>query len=203
MARIGAVLLAAGASQRFGNPGKLLADIGGEALVRRVARTLAGSGLTEIVAVTGGQHEACRLALADFPVRTIFNAQWPSGMGSSIAAGVAELGGDPDGAFIVPGDMPFLSPEMLKALIAAFESAGQTKIVYPTTATGEQRNPVLWPQRYFAALAALKGVHGAKSLLQAHAGESISVSVDDWMLADIDTPGDLDAARARLARTTR
>jgi molybdenum cofactor cytidylyltransferase len=203
MAEIGAVLLAAGASQRFGPPGKLLADIGGEALVRRVARVLVASGLRDIVAVTGGQQEACREALADLPVRIVFNAQWSSGMGSSIAAGVAELGEGLDGAFIVPADMPFLAPDVLRGMRAAFERAGHDKIVYAATAAGEQRNPVLWPSHHFAALAALTGPRGAKRLIEAHAGEAIAVPVDDWALSDIDTPADLDAARARLTRTVR
>ena len=201
MAEIGAVLLAAGASQRFGSPGKLLADFGGETLIRRVARALVASGLRDIVAVTGGQQEACQRALADLPVRIVFNARWQSGMGSSVAVGVAELGEGLDGAFVVPADMPFLSPEVLRGMRAAFERAGQEKIVYAATAAGEQRNPVLWPRRHFPALAALAGPIGAKRLLEANAGDAIAVPVDDWTLSDIDTPADLEAARARLARS--
>jgi len=55
MAEIGAVLLAAGASQRFGVDNKLLADIGGKPLIRWVAEESVHSG-AEVIVVTGCDH---------------------------------------------------------------------------------------------------------------------------------------------------
>lgn len=198
MARIGAVLLAAGGSRRFGATSKLTALFGGVPLVRRTARTLEDAGLEGIVAVTGAEHEACVEALSGLGVRVIRNADWRSGMGASVAAGIAALETGLDGAFIVPADMPFLSKPMLRDLIAAFEMRKCAAIVYAATAAGEQRNPVLWPQRYFAALARLEGERGAKGLLEGAGAEAVAVPFEDWRLADIDTPEDLAAAQARL-----
>ena len=107
MANVGAILLAAGASQRFGTESKLLADIGGEPLVRRVARVLVRTALKDLVVVTGHEQRICQQALEGLPVRYVNNTDWQSGMGSSIATGVSALDGEVDGAFIVPGDMPF------------------------------------------------------------------------------------------------
>jgi molybdenum cofactor cytidylyltransferase len=53
MRALGAVVLAAGASERFGADNKLLVNINGEPLIRRVVREIIGSGITELVAVTG------------------------------------------------------------------------------------------------------------------------------------------------------
>ena len=202
MARIAAVLLAAGASRRFGEENKLFADIGGEPLVRRVARVLVESGLAEIIAVTGGDSQSCIAALEGLPVRCVHNESWEAGMGGSIAAGVRELGPVTDGAFIVPGDMPFLSSAVLAQLVAEFERSGAGKIVFPVTPEGEQRNPVLWPRRYFPQLAALRGSEGAKRLMQSAGAEAVRVIVEDAIeFSDVDTPADLQAARARLKST--
>ena len=202
MARIAAVLLAAGASRRFGEANKLLADIGGDPLIRRVARVLVESGFAEIIAVTGGDSQSCSAALQGLPVRFVHNEVWEVGMGGSIAAGIRALAHEIDGAFIVPGDMPFLSAAVLRQLVAEFERSGSEKIVFPATPEGDQRNPVLWPRRYFPQLTALQGTEGAKRLLQYAGAETIRVIVDDPIeFSDVDTQADLEAARARLKST--
>jgi molybdenum cofactor cytidylyltransferase len=201
MANVGAILLAAGASQRFGTESKLLADIGGEPLVRRVARVLVRTGLKDLVVVTGHEQRICQQALEGLPVRYVNNTDWQSGMGSSIATGVSALDGEVDGAFIVPGDMPFLTAALLQTMAAEFARAGQQTIVFPATPTGEQRNPVLWPRRFFPKLMFLSGAEGAKRLLLSVVSETISVTADDpAVFADVDTSADLEAARALLIR---
>jgi molybdenum cofactor cytidylyltransferase len=118
-------------------------------------------------------------------------------MSTSIAAGIAALDPTLDGAFIVPGDMPLLGSDLIKRLHAQFTAAGAGTIVYPATPEGEQRNPVLWPRRFFAGLSALTGDAGAKSLLQKHAREAVAVSVEDASaFLDVDTPAELEAVRA-------
>ena len=121
-----------------------------------------------------------------------------SGMASSIVAGVSALPAGVDGAFIVPGDMPFLTAAMIERLTEVFDEHGRTSIVYPATSGGEQRNPVLWPRRFFGDLAALSGSQGAKQLLATLGPECVAVAIDDHAFADIDTEADLAAARARL-----
>ena len=58
--RIGAVLLAAGASTRFGTANKLLAEFGGAPMLRHVAEAIRDSGVHEIVVVTGYERDLCR-----------------------------------------------------------------------------------------------------------------------------------------------
>jgi molybdenum cofactor cytidylyltransferase len=197
MSKVGAVLLAAGASRRFGAESKLVADFRGEPLLRRVARTLCDSGLADIVVVTGHELQLCCDAIQGLPVRCAHNENWQRGMSTSIAAGIAALDPDLDGAFIVPGDMPLLGSDIIKRMHAQFTAAGAGTIVYPATPEGEQRNPVLWPRRFFAGLSALMGDAGAKSLLQKHAREAVAVSVEDASaFLDVDTPAELEAVRA-------
>jgi molybdenum cofactor cytidylyltransferase len=199
MAKLAAIVLAAGASRRYGPENKLLAAIGGQPLVRCVAKETLAGGVGEVVVVTGCDAPQIERALAGVPVRLVPNVHWESGMGSSIAAGVRALGEDIEGAFIVLGDMPFLSAVVLRSLASAFEGSKGRAIVYPATPDGVQRNPVLWPRRYFAELGALAGAEGAKELIRAHADESIPVMLESVSLfADIDTPADLTAAQNSL-----
>jgi len=200
MGKLGAVLLAAGASRRFGPESKLLANFGGEAIVRRVARTLTQSDLADIVVVTGHEERLCREALQGLTVRLAHNDAWNEGMGTSIAMGVAALDQTLDGAFIVPGDMPFLRPALLKTMAELFAQAEPPPIVFPVTPNGEQRNPVLWPRRFFPRLLSLSGHEGAKAFLHESASQSAFITVEDTSeLQDIDTPSELAAARAHLA----
>lgn len=198
MARIAAVVLAAGASSRFGTENKLLAPVAGKPLVERVVREILRAAVAEVVVVTGCQHDAVERALADLPLRVAHNADWQAGMGSSIATGVRALPTGTDAAFIVPGDMPYLGADLVATLAGVFEESASRPIVYPATAEGEQRNPVMWPSRFFAQLCALTGQEGAKRLLRQMQGDARAVVVADAnAFADIDTPADLASVRAK------
>jgi molybdenum cofactor cytidylyltransferase len=200
---IAGLILAAGASQRFGTSDKLLADIAGEALVCRVARRLSEAGVAQIGAVVRDRHGpvagALRRALPDITI--IENAGAERGMGTSIRCGVSALKSAAAGVLIVPGDMAFLDGGLVRAIMAAFESAGGEKIIVPQLADGVQRNPVLWPARFFPSLMTLDGESGGKALLGAHAGDiqTVTVAQAEWVL-DIDTEVDLAAARKRATR---
>jgi molybdenum cofactor cytidylyltransferase len=197
MAEIGAVLLAAGASQRFGADNKLLANIGGKPLIRWVAEKIVHSG-TEVIVVTGCDRLPIENALENLPLRFAHNLSWARGMGSSIAAGVMSLRQQVLGAFIVPGDMPYLTSALLERLMATFNASEGAAIVYPITLAGEQRNPVLWPRRFFPLLASLSGSGGAKHLLATSIDSQQPVPVvNEGAFADIDLPADLDTARSQ------
>jgi hypothetical protein len=98
---IAAVLLAAGLSRRMGGRNKLLAEIGGEAMVRRAARTLLACEL-EVVAVTGHAREAVEAALVDLDLETVFNPDYRAGQRASVRAGLAAVAGRCDAVLVAP-----------------------------------------------------------------------------------------------------
>lgn len=198
---IGAVLLAAGAARRFGGENKLLADIGGKCLLVSVAEQIAGAGIRDIVVVTGRDAPAIKAVLGGFGVRFAHNDAWQSGMGSSIATGVRSLGHHLAGAFIVHGDMPFLTSSLLITLMRSFALGDGHRIVFPRTADVAQCNPVLWPSRFFEELSRLDGVSGGKELLKRHSSLGLPVRFSvPAMFIDIDTAEDLAAAVERRVR---
>jgi molybdenum cofactor cytidylyltransferase len=140
MAKIGAVLLAAGSSIRFGASNKLLVDIGGQPLVRSVAEaTLRGGAISEMLVVTGCDQSLVEHALNGLPLRFVNNENWCEGIGSSIAIGVSALASEVEGGFIVPGDMPLLTSTLLECLIAEFVQCQGASIIFPATSSVAQR----------------------------------------------------------------
>jgi molybdenum cofactor cytidylyltransferase len=193
---LAALLLAAGSSQRYGTDNKLLAKIDNTPLIARVAAALVSAQFGDIVVVTG--HEAPLLERALKPVsstlRFVHNPQHNDGMGGSIATGIAALSPAIKGVLIAQGDMPDVDAALIGALCQRFIKCGSNRIVVPWLGEGRQGNPVLWPRRLFADLAALNGDQGAKPLIKA-AGDTIErVMISDTSAAtDIDTPEQLAA----------
>jgi molybdenum cofactor cytidylyltransferase len=204
MANIGAVLLAAGPSTRFGGNNKLLAEMGAQPLIRVVAESIRQADrISEIVVVTGYDQLPIERALDGLHLRFVHNPDWAKGMGSSIAVGVSAVESTLDGCFIMPGDMPLLQPALLEQLIEGFVLAHERLIVVPVTMSGEQRNPVLWPRRLFGLLTALDGPEGGKNSLKALTRWQRTVRVlDDRVFADIDTADDLARCSQSLSHAT-
>lgn len=190
-ARIGAVLLAGGASRRFGPDNKLLQPVGGTTLIARTAREILAGGVAELIVVTGAEAQAYHDVLDGLDVVFVHNANWDAGLGGSVAAGAAALSPSLEAAFIVPGDMPRLRAHLFQRLASAFHAAPGAPVVVPVTTAGAQRNPVLWPRRHFERLAALTGEKGGKTLLDGLASERLDVVFDDETLfVDVDTADD-------------
>lgn len=191
-----AVLLAAGASRRFGKHNKLLARIDGTPLVRRVAEQLLASRAAGVIVVTGFEAGKVRGALTGLDVSFAGNPDFAEGLASSLKCGVAALGAGVAGAMIVLADMPGTAQALVDQLIAIFEEGSCEKIVYPARGGGAQGNPVIWPARYFAELQTLCGDAGAKQLISQYGDAARPVPLDnEASFGDIDTPGDLEAWR--------
>ena len=76
---IAAIVLAAGRSTRMGGPNKLLADIGGKPMVRRVVEAALASRARPILVVTGHQADSLRAALAGLDVTFVDNPDYAAG----------------------------------------------------------------------------------------------------------------------------
>jgi CTP:molybdopterin cytidylyltransferase MocA len=188
---VAGILLAAGEGSRLGQP-KALVEIGGESLARRGVALLRAGGAAPVVVVTGA-------VAVDLPgVLVVHNPGWRSGMGSSLAAGLATVPEDCQAAVIALVDQPLVGPEAVRRLIAAHAAgAGVAVAAYH----GTPRNPVLLAREHWAAALALAvGDTGARPFLRAHPDLVVPVECGDTgMPDDLDTPADLE----RLAGLTR
>jgi molybdenum cofactor cytidylyltransferase len=198
--RLAAVVLAAGRSTRMGGPNKLLEEIAGVPVVRRTAKAVLAARYAPVVVVTGHMGEEVAAALAGLDLRLVHNARFAEGLSTSLAAGIAALPAEADGALVALGDMPAASPELLRRLAATFDPGVGRAIVVPVR-EGRRGNPVVWARRFFPALEALEGDAGAKSLIGENAEVVAEIEADgEGAFLDVDTPEALDAARRLLGQ---
>ena len=175
---------------------KLLAPLSGEPVIARSVDAALASRAATVVVVTGHQAARLRAALAGRDVEFAHNRYYARGLSSSLRRGLSALDPAIEGALICLGDMPWVAPADLDALIAAFARANRP-ICVPVPVRGRRRgNPVLWPARHFPALRALQGDVGARGLLRRHAREVARVEMRGaGVTRDVDTPADLAVSR--------
>jgi molybdenum cofactor cytidylyltransferase len=205
--RVSGVLLAAGASSRFGSP-KMLAPIGedGTPLLQKVWETWLEAGIDDLLIVLGCDAADIRARLeenllrrvnreesAAAAVRFVENPRWHAGMFSSVKAGLAATATDSTHIAISPADLPFLGKQSLRTVLSAAASleAGGSSLVVPTHA-GRRGHPLLIPA---ALRARLLSWPDSARLNQLFDEPDVTVhdleGFDETILRDVDTPGDL------------
>lgn len=188
-----AVVLAAGRSSRMAGPNKLLALFDGQPLVRRTAARVLAARVSGVSVVTGHQAERVRASLAGMDLGVVHNAEFASGLASSLRAGIAAAPAGAAGALIVLGDMPGVTTRDLDRMIAAFVDAGGTCVVRATN-DGKRGNPVILPRSLFPAVAQLEGDTGARHLVEAGGLNVIDVEIGAGASLDVDTRETLEQA---------
>jgi molybdenum cofactor cytidylyltransferase len=192
--KVGAVVLAAGASERMGATNKLLAPVGDSPMIARVVNALVASRARPIVVVTGHGAEQVSDALAGRPIRLVHNPDYAQGLSTSLRAGLSALEGgrEVEGAVIALGDMPWVASEDIDSLIDAFEPREGHTICVPVH-NRKRGNPTLWSAHYFNEMQRLEGDIGARHLLAQHDEDVCEVPTENaGVLRDIDTPESLD-----------
>ncbi|MFC7550884.1 NTP transferase domain-containing protein [Plantactinospora sp. GCM10030261] len=184
-----ALVLAAGAGRRYGGP-KALVRFDGELLVERAVRTAREAGCAPVAVVIGAAAEAVR-ARADLGgARLVANPRWPTGMGSSLRAGLEALAdGDATAVVVLLVDMPGVTTPA----VARLASDPEPLALRVATYGGRRGHPVLlgrahWP----GVVAAATGDMGARGYLADRAAEVLAVPCDDIADGhDVDVPADL------------
>jgi molybdenum cofactor cytidylyltransferase len=189
------VVLAAGRASRMGPEGrhKLLAEFNGVPLVRRSVGAALAAGRGRVIVVTGHREEDIRAALAGLPVTFVSNADYASGMASSLVAGLAAVEETASGILVMLADMPGVRSEHLSKLIAAFDAESGQAVVR-AVADGQRGNPVILPRETFAAVRQLVGDVGARHIVERCGLPVIDVELGAAARLDLDTPEAIVAA---------
>ncbi|WP_346238454.1 nucleotidyltransferase family protein [Niabella insulamsoli] len=185
MAKVQALLLAAGASKRMGRPKQLL-PWGDQSLITHQISRLQQANL-EVTVVLGAQATMIAKEVESYKVKITFNAGWEQGMGSSIAWGADNIDTtNLQGLLITLTDQPWIEAGHYKKMIDAFRP-GQRQIIVSQSKEGVCGVPVLFDRCHLPDLRNLKGHSGAKGIIAAHPTKIIVVSCENSM-EDIDTP---------------
>lgn len=185
-----AIVTAAGAAERFGGK-KLLAPVNGEPLLDRTIRSLLDGGVAEVIVVVGtdGRRELERdvNAMNDARVRPVENPDPSRGMFSSIQEGARTASGDV--LLVMPGDMPFVRPETVRAVIAKYRE--RNAIVSPRY-RGKRGHPVALPPALRDEIAGFPATATLHDVIKKHTDMRVDLEVDDpGINRDVDTPADL------------
>ena len=153
---------------------------------RRVTRRGLASRLRQILVVVGHRGPALAAVMAGLAIELIDNCAFRSGQSSSVKCSLPHLDPDAEAAVFIPGDQPFLGPQLLDSLVEAFERTG-APIIVPSI-DGHRGSPVLITRSLFAELAQLEGDAGGRQLFDRYATEIVEVPVSNPLaLRDIDT----------------
>jgi len=180
---IAGIILAAGASQRMGQPKPLLLWHG-KPFICHVARTALDAGLAPVVIVTGAHAEEVRAALADLPVEIVYNPNWAEGQSTSVRTGLQALPPETTAAIFLLADQPHIPAALVRALL---EQHVQTRAPIVAPLIGEQRgNPVLFDRSTFPDLMSLHGDAGGRLIFSRYPAAYVPWH-DPNLLLDVDT----------------
>ena len=185
-----AIVLAAGASRRLGEPKQLL-TLEGETLLARTIRMALTAGANPVYVVIGAHSGQVSKAFENTEGIAVLNHRWMEGIASSIHAGLLAVNEDqPDspGVLILACDQPRLSVAHLRNLIDAFSEQADPSIA-ASEYSGALGVPAAFPRRVFPYLFALQGDKGARTLLLRPPCPLIQVAFDGGEI-DIDRPED-------------
>ncbi len=203
--RAGAVLLAAGESRRMGGINKLLIEVDGVPMVRRMAAAIRSAGIGEIVLVLGHQADRIEPLVRDLGVTLVRHDGYAEGQQGSVLAGLRALSAAADPVMVVLGDLPLLEPVDIIALLAAFAARPPGSRVLLPWHQGRRGNPVVVDRWVVDRVRAEQdAADGLRGFIDAH--RDIVASFDapsDHYVFDLDTPADIERLERRIGRPVR
>ncbi len=157
--KVAAIVLAAGASSRFGSQ-KLLAPLDGRPVLQHVLDAVAAAGIEHVVVVLGDSAAEIEAGISWRGERRVINPRPQDGLASSLRVGLDGVTAwvpQADAAFIVLGDQPALRPEVVRAVVAAASgtAGSDLPIVRARYAADAAPNPVLVLRSAWALAAGL------------------------------------------------
>jgi molybdenum cofactor cytidylyltransferase len=185
-----AIVLAAGASTRLGQPKQLLA-LNGETLLRRTVRLAQQAGCNPVFVVLGFEAARMQQELSCLEAIPVINADWPSGMGSSLRSGIEAVmkkSPEPQKTLILLCDQPTLSTELLSNLLRTSTEANS--LLTASSYAGRLGVPAIFDKELYSDLLTVGGDQGARSVIQRYIDLTSAVEFPGGII-DIDTPADL------------
>lgn len=168
---------------------KLMQPFNGSTVLGATLRHAIESQLPVVLVTTAQLLPLASELLATRDIVVLSAAEAARGMGSSIAAGIAERSGAP-GWVVLPGDMPLVLPGTLLAVAAALE---QHPVVYAQH-RGRRGHPVAFAAELYSELIQLNSDDGARRVMLRYPAHGEDTE-DGGVLLDVDTASDLHAMR--------
>jgi molybdenum cofactor cytidylyltransferase len=182
-----AIVLAAGASTRFGSAKQLVRLAGRPLLHTVVTRASEVTGNALIVVLGSGAAQLAPL-LKHSPGSVVINQEWREGLASSIRAGVARLPAACSAVMLLLADQAAVTAEDLRRLAGSWRK--QPQHIAAALYSGSCGAPAIFPRSSFRSLSELRGDTGARALLVRNPDRVVRVPMPSAAI-DVDTPEDL------------
>jgi molybdenum cofactor cytidylyltransferase len=200
MCRCGIIILAAGASRRYGQPKQLL-PFRGRSLLRNAVETALDSPCDPVIVVTGANAERVELEVSGLRALIARNDNWPQGMGTSIRCGIQAIFRAEQkqvlptaGAIVMFCDQPFVTAAFLRRLVRADGLRG--KEIVAAQYDGIAGAPVYFSRTLYPELLTVAPDRGARGLILQFPEKVHSIPFAGAGF-DVDTPEDFQSILAR------
>ena len=182
------IILAAGTASRMGYCKQLLLWHK-RPLVRIAAQAALDSPIDEVILVTGHKADEVSAAVNDLPIKVVFNPDFNTGQGSSLAAGIKAASEKAAAFTILLADQPLLGAPVISKLIDVYRLL--LPLVLRPSYRGRPGHPVIISAKLRPELESLGGYKGARSLLAGLGDRVLDFEVDEpGVVFDIDTLDD-------------
>jgi molybdenum cofactor cytidylyltransferase len=185
MAKIWAIILAAGESKRMGFP-KMLLVFDNKSMIENVIENVTNSVVDNIMVVLGSDREKLVKVVEVCPVSYCYNDNYKKGMLESVKCGFRNIPSDFEAVLVFQGDQPLITPEVINSIIVAYKSSGKG-IVIPVY-ENKRGHPLLIDKKYKDEIEKLDSHEGLRSLASHFINDVLEVETNDrGIIIDFDT----------------
>lgn len=189
------IILAAGASKRFGRPKQLL-RLKNKYLIEWVLDAALNSRLSRVVLVLGFAHQKIIDALGrklqqHGKLQIEINPHYQKGQSGSLRVGLSAVKDDFPAVMFLLGDQPMVDAAAINLLLEKFWSAD--KGIGVPTFHGKRGNPAIFGQKFYQRIMEIKGDIGARQIIETHPQRVLEIEIKNPLFfSDIDTPEDFE-----------
>ncbi len=194
------IILAAGASVRFGQP-KQLIRLRGKYLVEWVLDAALKSRLDIVVLVLGHEYQSILQALgakARHPqLEVVINYKYREGQSSSLKAGLKSVRQEYSSVMYLLGDQPMINSNTINHLLGQVRES--EKHICAPVFERQQGNPTVFRRPIYDELMMINGDIGARNIIRKNSERVLYVEIKDPLcFFDIDSQDDLEDLLTRM-----
>lgn len=188
MGEIWALILAAGESKRMKVP-KMLLPFNGKTMIEMVIGNVRTSVVNHTLVVLGPYRNEIGNVISNYHVNSCYNERYKEGMFSSVLCGIKNLPEEFESVLIIPGDQPFIRPEVINRLIAGYRNSGKG-IVMPVYKK-KRGHPLLLDSKYRNILKGFHAHEDLRTLSERYPEDVLEITTNSpGILKDFDTKED-------------
>ena len=196
-AELHAVILAAGASTRFGSP-KQLVRIGGSPVLHQMISNAAFVAGRSVTVVIGAHAREIAPALRQSAASVVVNRDWPEGLASSIRVAVESAPPRCDGLLLLLADQVAVTADDLKHLYAAWKR--HPILVAAALYDGAPGLPAIFPRWTYPGLMELRGDRDPRQVIRRNVDQLVRIPMANASI-NLDTPEDLLSIEETVTRS--